>query len=74
MANRNDEELQDSSYPWRGRLTTQAELLWGKDRSPDLAEAISATARMLARLAAVRLAHDDAEPDFILSSGVDSRE
>jgi len=45
-------------------LSATGELRWGSERMHALAETIRATSQTLADVAAVRLAHDDAEPDF----------
>jgi len=45
-------------------VNIQAELKWGARRAKQLAEAIDSTAQILARLDALRLQPDEAEPDF----------
>jgi hypothetical protein len=45
-------------------VNIQAELKWGVKRAKELAEAIGSTAQILARLDALRLQPDEAEPDL----------
>jgi len=53
---------------WRERLTAAADLRWRETRSPELANALESTARILAGLDSVHLA-PDVEPDFVVSIG-----
>jgi hypothetical protein len=47
------------------RLATDAARVWGADRARELTQAIRDTSETLARVVAVSLTTEDAEPDFI---------